>query len=114
MPTFRKDIVSIFRVEVKYEVLKAVRMIMMIFRALAPCRNVDRCKCLAEIYCLYLQEIASFCVAMTSTNESTRRQIPEEHHRPHCRESLKSHKNVNKLHQLPGRRQNALYNDDDE
>jgi hypothetical protein len=53
---------------------------------LAPCRLVGRCQRFVETYTLHLQG----CLSETMT--STRRQNPEEHHHPHRRENLTSHK----------------------
>jgi hypothetical protein len=37
-------------------------------------------------------ETVCFSEMLAFTNESTRRQNPEKHHHPHCRENLKPHK----------------------
>jgi hypothetical protein len=39
-------------------------------------------------------ETACFFETLVSTDESTRRQNPEEHHDPHRRENLKTQKNI--------------------
>jgi hypothetical protein len=58
----------------------------MFFWVLAPCRLVGRWQRFEETYCLHLQTWT-----LTSTDESTRRQNPEErNHDPHRHENLKS------------------------
>jgi hypothetical protein len=72
---------------------------LMMFCVSASCRLVGTCQRFRETYCLYLQpwrwlnmETVCFSETLLSTDESTRRQNPEEQHRhPHCRENLKSH-----------------------
>jgi hypothetical protein len=66
------------------------------FWVLAPCRLVDRCQRFGEKYISIFRaevkmETVCFSKTLASTDESTRRQNPKEHHHPHRRENLKSY-----------------------
>jgi hypothetical protein len=64
---------------------------MLLFWVLAPCRLVGRCQRFGESSALKMETVC-FSETLASTNESTRRQDPEDHHHhPHRRENLKSH-----------------------
>jgi hypothetical protein len=67
----------------RFEAFTTVKMMMILFWVLAPCRLVGKCHHFREIYCLHLQTVC-FSETLASTNESTPCQNPEEHHHYLC------------------------------